>query len=768
MSPNPSILANAMANSGFASFAPVGPAPYPRPTGGTLSPTPPGFGGREGFTPPISPFASMSGLGGNPAMAGGIGGASNLEMNNLKSVMKNITSELQKLAKVIQDVNKAASGTGPGGVGMGGVSGAGVGAGTGTRFRDPLTGRTMTAAEAQGGLQRVFGQAAMMRGVSGVTPMSSLGGTGITGLPSAPLPFYLQAASGGQGGGSNQLSVLAQSANPVIARAAQATQGIHPSARYINPAITDGVGANYANTFKQQTLAAAAQQQMLDQPGGYYGPGGRGFFQNFARGLINRPGQMGERVNIPSVDQIMTDLNMPNTRENRASAERYKQELSSINQGVATNESQVATGRTVGRGIAYAAKTALGISGTSVSQLAGSIPFVGGLIAAPFQVAEGLAGQFGNEYSAAVARGAQGLGVGTGRANIESLYGLRQFGITPEQATSFGTEYGGITGRAFGANQVGLMARGLTASQVGQLEMMNVMGVGFNARGTGNFGLRAMGAAQGMGIQGAQSQFNFAQALSNAGQGLLGQGAIVDVNRFMGGVRGVAAGGRVTGTDAIGFQAYGQSAVQSASKGFLSSMFGDLDQTLTFSRLITQSGGDIYKAALAGEQETPQERIKRNIDQFGQAGLFGAMTTFGATATQEFRRGAKRGGLGKAVEGIDITGGTVASSRVLGEQMKGVGTAYDNQDKILQVLSANQELQKKLMQAVTPEFIDGVSTSLTTIAEMSTKLLSTVIGFIAGQAGVSLPASGSAQPSTPLKLPTPTSNARAYGRGRLQ
>lgn len=754
-----------MGQPSFSQFAanPANLAP------GLFGPTPPGFGNRQGFAPPVSPFTSTSGLGGNPGMVGGgIGGANTPELQNLRTVMRTITTELQGLARVIQQVNRGAGVAGGAGGGVAGGVGGGVAGGTGglpggvpgaiassVRFRDTATGRFVSADQA--GVTRTLNAGAVFSG----------GGAGVgqpqvsrTGLPTAPSPFNVQDArnvmrsqadfnaymGGRPAGERNTLSAMAQSDNPVIARAAVNTQRQFPGATYVNPDSNNATARLIARNFTENTLGASAAQQMEDQPGGYYGPGGRPV-ANFVRGAFNRPGRMGQRVTVPSAQDIMTELNIPNDRQGRAAVSQYRRQLQNINQGVESNEAQFARGRAVGSAAAFVGKATLGISGASASQIASSIPFVGGLVSAPFQVAEGLAGQFGNEYAAAVARGSQGLAVGSGRQNIEALYGLRRFGITADQAAAFGTEYGSITGKEFGATQVGLMARGLAAGQVGQVEMMGIMGAGFNARttGGGSFGLRAMGAAQGMGIQGVQSQLGFAQALASAGQGLLGQGAIVDVNRFMGGVRGIAAGGRVTGTDAITLQASGQSAIQSGTRGFLSSMFGDLDQSLTFSRLLSQNGGDIAAAARAAEQETPQQRIAANIKRFGKAGELGAITSFGANATTEFRRGAGAGGLGEAIEGVDITGGTQASSRVLGTQMKQVGIAYDNENKIIAVLEANNRLQEELMKAVTPEFIDGVSASLTTIASATTSILNFVVSNVMKYTG------STAQPLPPMK-----------------
>lgn len=748
---------------------------------GLFGPTPPGFGNRQGFAPPVSPFTSTSGLGGNPGMVGGIGGANTPELQNLRTVMRTITTELQGLARVIQQVNR--------GAGVAGGAGGGVAGGTGglpggvpgavassVRFRDAATGR-FVAGGGGADVVRTLGAGSMGGGVAGggmannnmiPAPVAPIGvaPNQRAGYVTRPAGFYTRNMPL-----NTQDKTYGYQMPPHIREA----MGISPE-QYVQPQGEIFLSNNPTQRQREAFQGATTNFERLvsgrqayvegNIPGGPQEsdlPGRRPFFSGRAgaaryRSNAARLRNMAQNIEPIDVDNLALEyaggrpeLVTPEIRSRAArtagaaaAARRSTEAVAAQNEAAAVSATRGSNTAAVAK---FVGKATLGISGASASQIASSIPFVGGLVSAPFQVAEGLAGQFGNEYAAAVARGSQGLGVGSGRQNIEALYGLRRFGITADQAAAFGTEYGSITGREFGATQVGLMARGLSAGQVGQAEMMGVMGVGFNARttGGGSFGLRAMGAAQGMGIQGVQSQLGFAQALASAGQGLLGQGAIVDVNRFMGGVRGIAAGGRVTGTDAITLQASGQSAIQTGTRGFLSSMFGDLDQSLTFSRLLSQNGGDIAAAARAAEQETPQQRIAANIQRFGKAGELGAITTFGANATTEFRRGARRGGLGKAIEGIDISGGTQASAQVLGTQMRQVGTAYDNQDKIIAVLEANNRLQEELMKAVTPEFIEGVSTSLTTIASATTSILNFVVSKIMQYTGAT------AQPLAPMK-----------------
>lgn len=770
-----------MGQPSFSQFAanPANLAP------GLFGPTPPGFGNRQGFAPPVSPFTSTSGLGGNPGMVGGgIGGANTPELQNLRTVMRTITTELQGLARVIQQVNRGAGvAGGAGGVGggvaggMGGLPGGVPGAvASSVRFRDTATGR-FVAGGGGAGVVRTLGAGSMGGGVTGggmannnmiPAPVAPIGvaPNQRAGYVTRPAGFYTR---------NMPLNTQGDTYGYQMPPHVREAMGISPE-QYVQPQgqifLPDNPTQRQREAFQGATtnferLVSGRQAYVEGNiPGGPQEsdlPGRRPFFSGRAgaaryRSNAARLRNMAQNIEPIDVDNLALEyaggrpeLVTPEIRSRAArtagaaaAARRSTEAVAAQNEAAAVSATRGSNTAAVAK---FVGKATLGISGASASQIASSIPFVGGLVSAPFQVAEGLAGQFGNEYAAAVARGSQGLAVGSGRQNIEALYGLRRFGITADQAAAFGTEYGSITGREFGATQVGLMARGLAAGQVGQAEMMGVMGVGFNARttGGGSFGLRAMGAAQGMGIQGVQSQLGFAQALASAGQGLLGQGAIVDVNRFMGGVRGIAAGGRVTGTDAITLQASGQSAIQSGTRGFLSSMFGDLDQSLTFSRLLSQNGGDIAAAARAAEQETPQQRIAANIKRFGRAGELGAITSFGANATTEFRRGAGAGGLGEAIEGVDITGGTQASSRVLGTQMKQVGIAYDNENKIIAVLEANNRLQEELMKAVTPEFIDGVSASLTTIASATTSILNFVVSNVMKYTG------STAQPLPPMK-----------------
>lgn len=742
----------------------------------------------------INPSPFNGGAGGatiGTSTAPGAAGASGANTMEFQSIMRTLTTELNNFSRLLQNINRG-GGAGGGGGGVGGVAGGQMTAqqaAAASRLRDPVTGK-FTTPEAlnrtlvQGGASGAPlnpGSSASPAGGPTIPPVTAPSTTAPLGPGGQPLPDdpnrnpnALRTARAGR----HHIF----SGSPVPTGPGRVHAGsMSPSQQAMLPAGTDYVQApqvvvsggsarqrgavESANEIAQNVNAAYLQQQQaeLEAGTGQINQGGRfqtlrnvaaGFFSQASGQTIRnrrRRAALGGQtaVDVPDAGDLAGVGGVGSRNQGVASG--YVDAANQRN--AAVNQAGANAGRGVAAGVA-ARKTvgaALNITGTKMSELTAGIPYIGGALSSIFAAAEGAGGYAELEFPMAQAALATGRRVVTSTKGRKRRFNdLSVYGISGELAQTLQTDFGVASGgRAINATAMGLIAQGLDASTAGRMSRgMGLMGAGFS-RGPTDIGLGAMGLAGQLGITGVGLQAQFAEAFSNAGGNILGSGVGVTAGALAreAGViargqderRGRRVPNRLRGVDALNMATQGIMGNIQASQNIGASVFGgsSLYDMMSFANAFTVSGS-LRGARRMMEGETATETNKRLQGAFGEmATEFAMLGKFTEFQTTEFER--RGGGGALSPKGVRRVAGKAAaataastrfSKRRIQTESGNLDTMYNNQDKILEVMEQNIQLQRQLLSSVSIDQIKDIAGAVMSINGVVVKSSATIASLL--------------------------------------